>query len=306
MHRPERTIGNDYSIESTMFDYFALTISTICIGLLLYGVIKGNPYYNFVENLDKEQYPFRSLYVAGFSLNNTSLFRLRGKTARELKKHATILYGEVYSEFYSTLAWAQFLSLSLMAVSILLIFGALAGSSSAIIFVIISGLAVAAFWNISILKMKEALDKRRDDCVSEFPAMISKLSLLINTGMVLRDAWKFIAERNDGELYKLMRISVEHMNNGESDIYAIYKFGVLSDAPEIKKFTSAIIQGMEKGSKDLTEFLTSQSSELLSTKKQMALQKGEIAAGKLIIPLGITFVGIIMIIVSAAMQSMSF
>ncbi len=136
--------------------------------------------------------------------------------------------------------------------------------------------------------------------------MVSKLSLLINSGMVLREAWSVVANGKDGPLYDLMKKSCECIENGESDTAAIHKFGVLSDSPEIKKFTSAMIQDIKKGNSELSDFLLSQSAELWSHKRQLALQKGEVAAGKLIIPLGLMFGGIIMIIVAAAMQSMSF
>lgn len=136
--------------------------------------------------------------------------------------------------------------------------------------------------------------------------MVSKLALLINSGMVLREAWHVTAYGKEGTLYTLMKQACEDMENGESDIGAIYKFGITSDSASIKKFTSAMIQGMQKGNSELADFMVSQTSELWAHKRQMALQQGEVAAGKLIIPLGITFAGIIMIIVSAAMQSMSF
>lgn len=110
----------------------------------------------------------------------------------------------------------------------------------------------------------------------------------------------------NGELYNLMRKACEYMRNGDSDAVAIHKFGILSDSPEIKKFSSSMIQGMEKGNSELAEFLMGQASEQLAHKRQLALQQGEKAAGKLIIPLGITFFGIIMIIISAAMQGLNF
>jgi tight adherence protein C len=289
-----------------MFDYVSLVLATACIGFMFIGVLGGNRYHSYVKDLDKGIYPMRGFYTIGFYLSRTRLFRLRGKLARDLKKQAAILYGEIYHEYFAALAWAQFISMSLLGVSVLLIFGALAGSTAAVFFILMSGLAVAAFWNLALSKMKETLAKRRDECVSEFPEMISKLSLLISTGMVLSDAWKHVARGKDGELYSLMRKTVEMIDNGESEISAIYRFGVLSDAPEIKKFSSAIIQGLEKGNVGLADFLTAQASELLAAKRQFLLQKGEIAAGKLIIPLAIMFIGIIMIIIVAAIQSMPF
>lgn len=274
--------------------------------LLIIHLIKGKKYVQMVENLNSNEYFLKDLYIVGFSLANTSLFKLRGKLDRDLKKNTKLALDNIYFEYYANLAWAQFLSLSLLIISVGTILSSLVGGAASLFVVGITALFVLAIWNLSMSKMKEAVAKRREECMMEFPNMVSKLSLLINSGMVLREAWFLVAEGKDGALYDLMKKACECMNNGESEVSAIHKFGVLSDSIEIKKFTSAMIQGIEKGNSELADFLVSQASELWAHKRQLALQKGEIAAGKLIIPLGLMFGGIIMIIVAAAMQSMSF
>jgi tight adherence protein C len=284
----------------------SLIIATVSIALLSYGLLKGDAYNSYVEALDPETYPLKGLYTAGFKLNSTKYFRSRGTLARTLKKQAAILYGDVYFEYYADLAWAQFLTLSLLTLSAFSLLASITGSSGAVIFLLAAVIAVAVVRNTSLLRMRDIIEKRRDDCISEFPNMISKLSLLVSSGMILHDAWKLTAKGRDSELYELMKKACELMENGESDLTAIYKFGVLSDVSDIKKFSSAIIQGMEKGNASLADFLAVQARELWQFKRQCALQKGEIAAGKLIIPLGVMFGGIIMIIVAAAMQSMTF
>jgi len=283
-----------------------LVLASISTIRLIVHLAKGNQYTTLVENLDSSEYFLKDLYVIGFSLSNTKLFSLRGKLERDLKKHAKLVWDNIYYEYYANLAWAQFLSLSLLVLSIGLIVSTLIGGEAALLIFGITALFVLAIWNLSMSKMKEAVAKRRDECVLEFPNMVSKLSLLINSGMVLREAWYLVANGKDGALYELMKKACECMDNGDSDAAAIHKFGVLSDSIEIKKFTSAMVQGIEKGNSELADFLVSQASELWAHKRQLALQKGEIAAGKLIIPLGLMFGGIIMIIVAAAMQSMSF
>lgn len=283
-----------------------LVLASISTILLIVHLAKGNQYTTLVENLDSSEYFLKDLYVIGFSLSNTKLFSLRGKLERDLRKHAKLVWDNIYYEYYANLAWAQFLSLSLLVLSIGLIVSTLIGGEAALLIFGITALFVLAIWNLSMSKMKEAVAKRRDECVLEFPNMVSKLSLLINSGMVLREAWYLVANGKDGALYELMKKACECMDNGDSDAAAIHKFGVLSDSIEIKKFTSAMVQGIEKGNSELADFLVSQASELWAHKRQLALQKGEIAAGKLIIPLGLMFGGIIMIIVAAAMQSMSF
>lgn len=284
---------------------FLILASVFTILFVVY-LAKGKKYTQLIEGLDEKEYFLKDIYIVGFALNDSKLFHLRGKLERDLKKSAKLVWDNIYYEYYANLAWAQFLSLALLVLSCGLAFAALLGGEAALMIAGIAILFVMAIWNLCMSKMKEAVEKRRDECVLEFPNMVSKLSLLINSGMVLREAWYLVANGKEGPLYELMKKACECMDNGESDAAAIHKFGVLSDSVEIKKFTSAMVQGIEKGNSELADFLVSQAAELWAHKRQLALQQGEIAAGKLIIPLGLMFGGIIMIIVSAAMQSMSF
>ena len=287
-------------------NFIMLLLASITTVLFLVNLARGKQYGYMVESLDGGEYFLKELYVVGFSLNDGRIFKLRGKMERNLKKQAKLLWGDRYYEYYANLAWAQFLSLTLLVVSVGFSLSGFLKTEQLPILLILVLLFVAAFWNLSLSRMKEKVQQRREACEAEFPNMVSKLALLINSGMVLREAWRVTAYGKEGTLYTLMKQACEDMENGESDIGAIYKFGVTSDSASIKKFTSAMIQGMQKGNSELADFMVSQTSELWAHKRQMALQQGEVAAGKLIIPLGITFAGIIMIIVSAAMQSMSF
>ena len=287
-------------------NFIMLLLASITTVLFLVNLARGKQYGYMVESLDGGEYFLKELYVVGFSLNDGKIFKLRGKMERNLKKQAKLLWGDRYYEYYANLAWAQFLSLTLLVVSVGFSLSGFLKTEQIPILLILVLLFVAAFWNLSLSRMKEKVQQRREACEADFPNMVSKLALLINSGMVLREAWRVTAYGKEGTLYTLMKQACEDMENGESDIGAIYKFGVTSDSASIKKFTSAMIQGMQKGNSELADFMVSQTSELWAHKRQMALQQGEVAAGKLIIPLGITFAGIIMIIVSAAMQSMSF
>ena len=289
-----------------ILNFILLLLALIATVMFLVNLARGKQYGYMVESLDGGEYFLKELYVVGFSLNDGKIFKLRGKMERDLKKQAKLLWGDQYYEYYANLAWAQFLSLTLLVVSIGFSLSGFLKTEQIPILLILVLVFIAAFWNLSLSKMKEKVQKRREECEAEFPNMVSKLALLINSGMVLREAWRVTAYGKEGTLYKLMKQACEDMENGESDVGAIYKFGVTSDSASIKKFTSAMIQGMQKGNSELADFMVSQTSELWAHKRQMALQQGEVAAGKLIIPLGITFAGIIMIIVSAAMQSMSF
>ena len=101
---------------------------------------------------------------------------------------------------------------------------------------------------------------------------------------------------NESELYLEMRKVNEEIDNGVSEIDALYNFGNRCTTPDIKKFTAFIVQGLEKGSKDLADALRNQTDELWQLKKQNTLKRGELASSKLMIPLMIMFVGILIMV----------
>ncbi len=288
------------------FQLVFIVLAAICDAVFIIGLFKGSAYTAYIENLDGNAYPMKEFYVIGLFMNDTPVFRLRGKIGLDLKTQSKLIWDNIYAEYYAVITWAQFLTISIFTCCVGFTLCAFAGSSSGLIFIGITALALMAEWNLIMSHMKESVQARREACELEFPNMISKLSLLIDSGMILREAWELVAYGKEGELYDLMRKACENMKNGESDASAIHKFGILSDSAEIKKFSSSMLQGMEKGNSELADFLMDQASEQLSHKRQLALQQGEKAAGKLIVPLGITFAGIIMIVVSAAVQGLSF
>lgn len=98
-----------------------------------------------------------------------------------------------------------------------------------------------------------------------------------------------------------MRQSCIDMENGMSDVDAIHKFGRLSNSPEIRKFTSALAQSIERGGAELSDFLARQSVEMWTLKKQLMLQKGEAAATKLLAPTVMLFIGIIIAVLTGAL-----
>lgn len=70
-----------------------------------------------------------------------------------------------------------------------------------------------------------------------------------------------------------MQISVDEMKNGVSETEAIYHFGNRCIIPEIKKFASTIIQGIEKGNSELTALLQEQSAETWNLKRQLVKER---------------------------------
>ena len=148
------------------------------------------------------------------------------------------------------------------------------------------------------------IKQRSADILSEFPHAVSTIALLVNSGMTLREAWREVSLSDETELYVQMRKVNDDMDNGIAEIDALYNFAERCVSPEIKKFTSFIVQGLEKGSKDLAYALQNQTDEMWQLKKQNTLKQGELASSKLLIPLLVMFGGVLVMIIGPIMTNL--
>lgn len=279
--------------------YIFIGMGSLLAILFMVQMRKGKKFEPLVENLDSNIYPFNALYIVGFAWSSTKLLRLKGKTALDLIQQASMLYEPQYAEYYANVVWAQMLTLvHLFAAVTFMMAGIMYDNAT---FMLIVGFFMCALIAAcSLQNMKNKLSKRTEECERQLPEVVSTMAVLVNSGMVLREAWNRVAENGIGAFYELMRRTSENMRNGYSDAEALLLFGKTSNSTEIKKFTSALLQSMEKGGAELSVFLARQSSELWSTKRQHMLQSGEKAATKLLLPIVLIFVGIIIIVITAA------
>lgn len=279
--------------------YIFIVIGSILAILFIIQIKKGKKFESIVENLDGNIFPLNQLYSVGFAWSSTKLFQLKGKRAATLRAQASLLYDPQYAEYYANVAWAQTITLVHLFLTITLLMAGIMYESAFLMLIggIFLSMVVAAY---CLENMKNTLTKRTEECEAQLPEVVSTMAVLVNSGMVLREAWNMVADNGTGVFYELMRKAAENMKNGYSDADAIFLFGKASNSTEIKKFTSALLQSMEKGGAELSSFLAHQSSELWSAKRQRMLQAGEKAATKLLLPIVLSFVGVIIIVMTAA------
>lgn len=276
-----------------------MLVGTILSILYIVLLKKGEVYISYVENLDEEKFPMSELYVTGFVLMENPILSLKGNLGKNLKTQASLLYELQYAEYYASVAWAQALSLTHLFLAVTFLAAGLLYDSATLM--LGAGIFMSVVIAVYCLEdMKNRLDSRTKECEMQLPEVVSSMAILVNSGMVLKEAWKTIAYSRDGAFYELMKKATENMNNGYSDADAIFMFGREINSPEIKKFTSALLQSMEKGGTELAGFLSSQSSEIWNSKRQRMLQEGEKAATKLLIPIVLIFGGIMVIVLTAA------
>lgn len=280
-------------------EYFLVIFGTVLAALFIVQLCRGQKYNSAVRNLDEKVYTMHDLYVVGFSWMEFPWFSMKGQTANRLKSEASFLHEPQYAEYYANVIWAQALTFGHLFLTITFLLATVMQGACVLI------LAAGCFMTVlavsySMTCMQEDLNQRTLECESQLPEVVSTMAILVNSGMVLRDVWHLIGQNGKGEIHQQMRKTSDDMSNGMAEEEAFSLFGKSINSTEIKKFTSALIQSMDKGGAELGLFLLQQSSELWNFKRQRMLQRGEKAATKLLLPIVLIFVGIMIIVITAA------
>lgn len=247
------------------------------------------------ETLDQKQYPMAEMFYIGFQILEFIRFDTKSDRARKKVKEMSEVYGRRYAEYYYYVlvgGQATYVVTILPLVFIL----AILGNSLQLLFlgIVLAGLLV---WYLSE-SFKDKLTARREQLLAEFPQVLSKITLLVNSGMMLRSAWSKVAEGGEGVLYEEMRLTTAELQNGVSEPVAYSNFAERCGLKEMRKFSSMVSQSLAKGSGDLTYFLKDMSDEMWELKKNLVRRKSEQANSKLLGPITLIFLGILFMIMA--------
>ncbi|NCC44540.1 MAG: hypothetical protein EOM18_13400 [Clostridia bacterium] len=143
---------------------------------------------------------------------------------------------------------------------------------------------------------QEAEEKKklqRQQMMQDYPEILSKLTLLLSTGMNLRKAMERIG--NDYETYKkksecrkayevIVDICTE-MDTGVSEREAYERLGERCGLLQYKTLSALLIQHLQKGSKGMEHMLEEETRKAQKTRQQQARILGEQASTKLLVPM---------------------
>lgn len=278
----------------TILDFVLFGIGALLLVLWLLLFVMGLKYAYLFETLDEKEYPLKDIYFVGYALMELLHYQYKSKSDRKIRKELCILYGEKYADYFIRVIHAQKVTMGLtLLVLAVPLYGLANDLLAAAVVVLFAGVAYYYFGTLT----SEKIIKRSEEMLRDFSNVISKLALLTNAGMIMRDAWEDVAMTGNTVLYQEMQYAVQQMNNGKTLVDALYEFGVRCVIPEIKKFTSTIIQGIKKGNEDLAQMLQNQSKEVWAMKKQNVRRQGEKASSKLLLPMMMMLIGILVMVI---------
>lgn len=278
----------------SIIDMIIFGFGIILLLSYLFLFVKGLKYNSMFEVLDEKKYPLKEIYGIGYSVLEMIHYSYTKASDRKLRQEINIFYDEKYEDYYLRTIRSQQVTIALTVLTLgFSIYGLLGEPTAELVFVMF---AVAGYYHFGTLLDKK-IQERSNNMLKDFAEIVSKLALLTNAGLILKEAWEIVAYNGESEIYKEMQLSVDEMNNGVSEIDALSNFASRSMLPEIRKFSSTMIQGLIKGNSELTFMLQEQSSAVWELKQQLAKREGEKAASKLLIPMLIMFIGILLMII---------
>ncbi len=281
---------------------FILLIATVLVVIWIFLAKKYEAAYaGIINSIDPEKYRYPELFCVGFALMTFLKIDSKSKRARKRIKEIAEVQGKHYAEYYYYVINAAKWTYGFTVLVLMVLLGALGNAVEAILLGIF--LAGLLMWYVEEL-LNDQLEERHDELLADMPQMLSKMTLLVNSGMVLRDAWTKVAFGGERRLYKEMQTTLQEMQNGVSEIDAYRNFAERCTIKQIRRFSSTMIQNMQKGNAELSYFLKEMSDEMWEEKKHLAKRKGEAANSKLLLPTAMIFIGILLMIMVPAFLSM--
>lgn len=277
------------------FQIALLIPTTISVLLWVYYALKyEQKYKSIVDSIDKKQFQFGEFFYIGFQVMELIHFNLKSDKNRRKVSEMAEIYGRKYAEYYYYVIIGGQITYIFTLIPFVLLLSLLSNNTMMLVF----GLAVSALvvWYVRET-FNDKITYRREELLMEFPQVLSKMTLLVNAGMMLRDAWRKIASTGEGVLYQEMQITINEFENGVSELIAYQNFADRCALKEMRKFSALVAQGLTKGSADLAYFLREMSEELWAQKRSLVMQKAAKAETKLLLCTVLIFVGILIMII---------
>lgn len=280
----------------SVFQLAMLVPATIVVVVWMILALKyEDKFKEITSTIDSKEYYLSELFYIGFQVMELVHFNMKSDSARKKIKLMGEVYGRRYAEYYFYVLTGGQITYIITVVPIVFLLALLANNPTAMLLgIVMAGLFV---WYLNE-SFKDKLTARREQLLSDFPQVLSKITLLVNSGMLLRDAWNLTAQQGNSVLFTEMQLTAVQLQNGVPEIAAYQEFAERCGVKEIRKFSSMVIQGLGKGGSDLTAFLRDMSEEMWTEKKNLVKQKGEKANAKLLAPTVIIFIGILFMIMA--------
>ena len=127
-------------------------------------------------------------------------------------------------------------------------------------------------------RKQEEEKRQKEKLQSEYPELVSKLTILLGAGMTLFSAWNKIATNYSNKrknntipihpLYEEMLITCHEIESGVGEARAYERFGERCGLHRYRKFCSLLVQNLRKGTRGLVQLLEEEVSDAFEERKK--------------------------------------
>lgn len=159
---------------------------------------------------------------------------------------------------------------------------------------------------------REQAKKRREQLLVDYPKMIGNFTMLLDTGMTVKNVWEKMvkqyeteeADTGRREVYEEMVETYYEMKGGIAESEAYERFGRRIGLSEYRKFAALLLQSLKKGTRGMSQLLYMEALQAAENRKNRAKRKAEEAGTKLLVPMFVMLGVVLVIIVVPAFLSM--
>lgn len=155
----------------------------------------SSQYDVMIAAIDKKQFFLPEIFFIGFGFMDMFKVNLKTEAGRKKEKKIAEIYGEKYAEYYHNCIVGGQITYALTVAPLGLFIGAMTNDMTFAILVVAAAAALIVYLDIEV---SSAVERKHDEILSDYPEILSKLTLLVNAGMVIREAWTKVAYRRDG------------------------------------------------------------------------------------------------------------
>ena len=149
------------------------------------------------------------------------------------------------------------------------------------------------------------------DCLYSLPGFLSQILLLMNSGMLLQDAFLRIADgygslpdkQKNCFTEEVCRIGQKALKNGENPIQLFSAFGRSCGVKEVARIGNIMLENQNRGT-NLWERLAEESDMLWQERKRAALEKMRIGESKMSFPLALLMMSLLLVTAAPAMMQL--
>ncbi len=269
--------------------------------LVLYAMA-GKKYQAMVEPLDKKDYGLRDFFPIGFQVMDMIRYPYNSGFDRKLLRELRELFNPDFADYYLRVYWAGAASYLFLGLTISGLLNLGMGLTGLVFGLGLTAVMIYAWFN----DLQNKIEARHNKVLIDMPDFTNKILILSGAGMTLRAALIKISDEMalDTPLYRSLATSVQMMKNGETDERALEYMTVQCNTPQMRRFSSVVLQNMKRGGTDVITALRDIGAEQWAERKAVALKVSAEADTKLLFPMLLMLLAVVLMTIAPAVMGM--